>query len=1156
MDRKQFNMFFGKMMDGFAYHRIIVDSQGKPVDYVFLEVNPAFERLTGLKREEVIGKKVTEAIQGIENDSADWIGMYGKVALTCESTEFENYSEALGKWFRVSAYCPEKEYFVAVFEDITERKKAEQTVKQSLDREHFLAELIRNASVAIAVGYPDGRIGLINHAFKELTGYSEQELQSVTWNTVLTPPEYLKLERAKLAELKAENPSVSFQKEYIRKDGSRVPVELVSHAFFDEKGNVTQYFAFVTDISERRKSEDEIRQLQDYLLLQVNRMPIGLIVWGPDFRVQSWNPAAAKIFGFTEEEAIGEHPYDLIVPKKAQAVVAKVWGRLLKGDKTANSVNENVTKDGRTIICDWSNTPLKKADGTVIGAMSMVQDITERKKAEEALKQSETRLKIITDNTTDPIYLKDRESRIVMANPACTRAIGKTLDQVIGKNDMEFYDDPKIGRDIVETDKRIMEKGITQTVEENIDTPEGLRVYLSTKTPHFDNDGRVAGIIGVSRDITERKKVEEALKESQSTLQSIIDGSPSFIFLKDRDGRFITINKRLEESLGIKREDLRGKTDYDIFSKEVADCYRVNDQRVLETKRPIQAEEIFDSPDGNRYTLLANKFPLSNSSGDVIATCSISTDITDRKKAEEALKQRNDDLEQLQLKLEAKAAEVEEYATRMEELVEERTNRVTKQASLIDLSPDAILMRGLDGTISFWSAGAEKLYGWTSKEAIGQVSQDLLKTVFPLSLCEIDAQVRVTGSWSGELRHKTKGDREVIVESRWLAEKSRTGKTVDILESNVDITERKKAEAAVQSERQRLFDVLETLPVMICLITPDYHIAFANRGFRERFGESKGRPCYEYCWGQTKPCKFCESLTPFETGKPHRWEVTGPDGRTIEAYDYPFTDIDGKQLVLEMDIDITARKKAEAEAIESARKLKDAERLAAIGATAGMVGHDIRNPLQAITSDVYLAKSELDALPDSEGKKAILESLVETEKNVDYINKIVQDLQDYARPINPNIEESDLKEIVEKLITKNGMPSNIEVNVQVTEEARKISADSYYLNRILYNLVTNAIQAMPQGGSLTVKTERESKDMLITVQDTGIGIPPDMRTKIFTVMFTTKSKGQGFGLPVVKRMTEALGGTVTFESELGKGTRFIVRLPPQNKSTHERQINK
>ncbi len=228
-------------------------------------------------------------------------------------------------------------------------------------------------------------------------------------------------------------------------------------------------------------------------------------------------------------------------------------------------------------------------------------------------------------------------------------------------------------------------------------------------------------------------------------------------------------------------------------------------------------------------------------------------------------------------------------------------------------------------------------------------------------------------------------------------------------------------------------------------------------------------------------------------------------------------------------------------------QLKDAERLAAIGATAGMVGHDIRNPLQAMTGDLYLAKAETNILPNSEQKKVILESIEETEKNIDYINKIVQDLQDYARPLNPKAEESDLEEIIRRLVTKNGIPNNISVNIKVADEARIICADSYYLNRILYNLITNAVQAMPQGGKLTISGKKEANDTIIlSIKDTGTGIPRDIQSKIFTVMFTTKSKGQGFGLPVVKRMTDSLGGTVTFVSQEGKGTTFTIRLPVKN----------
>ena len=158
---------------------------------------------------------------------------------------------------------------------------------------------------------------------------------------------------------------------------------------------------------------------------------------------------------------------------------------------------------------------------------------------------------------------------------------------------------------------------------------------------------------------------------------------------------------------------------------------------------------------------------------------------------------------------------------------------------------------------------------------------------------------------------------------------------------------------------------------------------------------------------------------------------------------------------------------------ERTRQLKDSERLAAIGATAGMVGHDIRNPLQAIIGDIYLAKTDLASTPASDEKNSIEESLTEIEKNVDYINKIVADLQDFARPLNPRAEETDLKRVIEDLLTKNNLPENVKVIVDV--ETEKVVADSTFISRIMYNLVNNAVQAMPKGGKLTISHVQRSK---------------------------------------------------------------------------------
>ena len=243
--------------------------------------------------------------------------------------------------------------------------------------------------------------------------------------------------------------------------------------------------------------------------------------------------------------------------------------------------------------------------------------------------------------------------------------------------------------------------------------------------------------------------------------------------------------------------------------------------------------------------------------------------------------------------------------------------------------------------------------------------------------------------------------------------------------------------------------------------------------------------------------------------------------------------------------DLTERKRLE-------KQVQDNERLAAIGQTAGMVGHDIRNPLQAIVSDIYLLNSSVSSVTDNAARKEGEESLDSIRKNVDYINKIVQDLQDYAKSIVPVPKEINLEDTCNHTLNEVGIPENIAAYCKVDDAVKVIVSDPDLIKRILTNLVSNAIHAMPKGGKLQVAAYKEGTDTIIAVEDTGVGISEENKAKLFTPLFTTRSKGQGFGLPVIKRMTEALGGTVTFESEVGKGAKFIVRLPPPPKKKDKR----
>ncbi len=226
------------------------------------------------------------------------------------------------------------------------------------------------------------------------------------------------------------------------------------------------------------------------------------------------------------------------------------------------------------------------------------------------------------------------------------------------------------------------------------------------------------------------------------------------------------------------------------------------------------------------------------------------------------------------------------------------------------------------------------------------------------------------------------------------------------------------------------------------------------------------------------------------------------------------------------------------------KQLKNSERLVAIGETAGMVGHDLRNPLQTVIGELYLAKTEVKSLPEGEVKSNLQESIHAIEEQAVYMDKIVSDLQAFVQPVKIDKKPINLKELVTNVLASVATPKNIIVQTQIADDVSHIKADLNLLKRVLINLVTNSVQAMPDGGKLTLTGQVNSEDQVsVTVQDTGVGIADSIKSQIFTPLFTTKPRGQGFGLAVCKRVIEAHGGNISFESAEGKGAKFSIQFP-------------
>jgi PAS domain S-box-containing protein len=229
---------------------------------------------------------------------------------------------------------------------------------------------------------------------------------------------------------------------------------------------------------------------------------------------------------------------------------------------------------------------------------------------------------------------------------------------------------------------------------------------------------------------------------------------------------------------------------------------------------------------------------------------------------------------------------------------------------------------------------------------------------------------------------------------------------------------------------------------------------------------------------------------------------------------------------------------------EKTKKLRDVERLVTIGETAGMVGHDIRNPLQSIEGAVYLAKEELESFPpECHEKKELLEILEIIKDQTHYIDNIVADLQDFARTPTPQLIETNIQDLIIESLSTVKIPESIQVCTIFQETLQQLTVDPTFIKRVTINLIENAVQAMPNGGKITLKLFSNEDAACICVEDTGVGITEEHKPKIFTPLFTTKAKGQGFGLAVCKKLMEAHDGEISFESEEGKGTIFTIKLP-------------
>ncbi|MCL4429824.1 MAG: PAS domain-containing protein [Chloroflexi bacterium] len=474
---------------------------------------------------------------------------------------------------------------------------------------------------------------------------------------------------------------------------------------------------------------------------------------------------------------------------------------------------------------------------------------------------------------------------------------------------------------------------------------------------------------------------------------------------------------------------------------------------------------------------------------------------------------------------------------------------------------------------ALWSTGLFHIFG-LPPQPCGLSLEDYRKTIHPNDVDFVDQKMSRLLS-SGGINDKVSLDYRIVLQDgavrilhseRTVKEIGIDGKPIVIFGIEQDVTEQKKAEEALKKSEERFRFVAEAANVMVYETDVESGKIRILRGAEQLVGYKSDEIDFTVNW-------VLNRMHPDDVPHVLAQLKAATENPNIEKYilEYRFLHKNGNYIVVKdtakavkdsagktirfiggirnitqrrMDKEKIEQYSKQLEQIveERTKQLIISERFAAIGQVAGMVGHDIRNPLQALMSEVYLLKSDISMLPEGEAQQEMKMGLESIEKNVGYINKIIADLQDYSRQLNPEYTEVDLADLIVSVFETIPIPEKITLSFDI-KTLPKLNADPTFIRRALTNLVNNAIQAMPNGGKLEIAGFERERSVYILVTDTGVGIPDEVKNKLFTPMFTTKAKGQGLGLAVVKRLVEAQGGSISFESAIDKGTKFVIKLP-------------
>ncbi len=1157
----------------------------------FLFANAAAERLSGYTPEELLSLNLWAlVVQDYHALVRDRLQQRAAGAVADSSLEVEIWRKDRRRvWLELSlgSVADAAGQLVAVqgvARDITQRKRAEVALYAS---KRYLQHIIDNAREIIFQIDLQGHFIFVNATAEKFSGYAPGQLLQMGMLDVVAP-EYHALVLGRLRQRLAGNiaeSSVEFEIKH--KDGHRVWGELTTSGVVDAADQLVAVQGVVRDISARKRAEMAVQASKHYLqrIIDNTREIIFQIDLKGNFIFA--NAAAMRLSGYTPEQLVHMTILDVVAAEHHPLVLGRLQDRVAGNSAESSAEFKIRHQSGHTVWTELTTSGVVDADGKLVAVQGVVRDISERKRAEQAVQGSQQHLQRIIDNTREVIFQINLRGDFLFANATAERLSGYPPEQLLRMNVLDVvapeYHALVLGR----LRQRIAGNVAASSVEFEIRRQDGSRVWAELTTNGMvDADGRLFAVQGVVRDISERKRAELALHESEERYRLLFFQSPMGIFFFDPQLRLTDCNDLLAGMFRSTREALTG-----------LDLAGLVDQRLLPALREALAGQRARYEGALEATAGAATFfgqmqfvPLLDAQGRVCGGIGMIEDITARKLAEAALKETRD---RLRANLRAippsahplRILHVEDDATQTQLIAGLLQSAMHEPYELtavprLDAALDRLAHSNTD--LVLLDLGLPDGQGLDTFQRVHALAPHV--AIIIVSGMD-DEALALTAVQGGVQDYLVKGD----IDHRLLVRAIRYA------------VERKKVENAFGDERDLLQALIDSLPDHIFIKDVTGHFVRTNSALARFLGAPdsaalEGKTDNDYFPGELarqfmdeeeriiqseQPLVNREALVCDQGGQPH-W---------VLSIKVPLRDYAGKIMgTVGINRDVTSLKQAEAELLrthaELARshaalqtalsdlqrahgelratqmQLIDMEKMRTIGRLAAGVAHEVKNPLSVILRGIgYLA---VTLGPQDTVVATVLEDMRDAIARAD---GVIRGILEFAGPSQLTLKAESLNGVVSQalLFMKHEiLDGHVRVVKELQADLPLCPLDRPKMAEVFINLIENALHAMPQGGLLTVRTytsvvagvgtnlggskaERFQVGEPIVVaelEDTGSGIPADKLDKIFDPFFTTKPAGQGtgLGLSVSRTIVELHGGLIELGNRSEGGAKATITL--------------